>query len=84
MREGEPHGQLALTTLLGLLHQTVEAAVASDGELTLRFTDGTVLTVPPHGQYEAWQLRDEAGLLVVCMPGGRLAIWLPTPPEGEA
>lgn len=73
---GEPHSQLVLMTLVDLLMQTAEGAIADNGQLTLRFTDGTILTVPPHDKYEAWQLADDAGRLLVCMPDGNLAYWL--------
>ena len=55
--------------------------VADDGELALRFADGELLTVPPEENYEAWELRDDTGWLVVCMPGGSLAIWAPDQPN---
>jgi hypothetical protein len=77
----EPHSQLVLMTLLGLLNQAVEATIDDDGQLTMRFAEGTTLTAPPDDRYEAWQLRDHAGLLIVCMPGGDLAIWLPDQPQ---
>lgn len=70
--------QLVLMTLLGLLNQAAQAVIADTGQLTLCFEDDTVLTVPPDDSYEAWQLRDDTDLLIVCMPGGQLAIWLPT------
>jgi hypothetical protein len=73
----EPHSQLVVMTLLGLLDQAAEPTVANSGQLTLRFTGGTTLIVPPDDKYEAWQLRDDDDLLIVCMPGGELAIWLP-------
>jgi hypothetical protein len=71
-------------TLLGLLNQAVEATIADNGQLTLRFAEGTTLTVPPDDQYEAWQLRDDTGLLIICTPGGGLAIWLPTQRQRKA
>lgn len=84
VRAGEPHSQLVLMTLLGLLNQAAEATIADDGQLTLRFTEGTSLTVRPDDKYEAWQLRDDNGLLIVCTPGGGLAIWLPTQTQRKA
>lgn len=75
---GEPQSELVMLTLLGLLHHAAEPTVASSGHLTLRFAEGTTLTVLPEDNYEAWQLRDDDGLLIVCMPGEDLAIWLPT------
>ncbi|WP_432215461.1 DUF6188 family protein [Streptomyces subrutilus] len=31
---------------------------------------GLELDVPPHGEYEAWELSFTDGRKVVCMPGG--------------
>jgi hypothetical protein len=84
VRADEPHSQLVLMTLLGLLNQATEATIADDGQLTLRFAEGTSLTVRPDDKYEAWQLSDDTGLLIVCMPGGDLAIWLPTQRQRKA
>src|SRR5215469_520547 len=67
-------------TLPGI-SRAVDVTVADDGELTLRFADGELLTAPPDENYEAWELRDDTGLLVVCMPGGSLAIFAPDQPD---
>ena len=57
-----------------LENQAVDATVAADGQLALRFAGGTTLRVPPDDKYEAWQLRDDTGVLIVCRPGGGLAV----------
>lgn len=61
--------------LLGLLHHEVhEATVDEDGSLRLRIGAAT-LVVPPSEEFEAWRFAADDGRLVVCMPGGQLAVW---------
>lgn len=73
--EGEP---ARMAPALGLLHQAIEQAVAfKDGRLELSFTDGGVLSVPVGEDYEAWNIVGPAGLRIVSLPGGELAIWSP-------
>ena len=61
--------------LLGLLHQPVHAAtVEEDGSLRLEIGEA-VVTVPPSAHFEAWNYVADDGRRVVCMPGGRLAVW---------
>ncbi len=45
--------------------------------LEMRFRDGTHVWVSSHPEYEPWQLEGPAGILVVSVPGGELAIWEP-------
>src|SRR5579863_9156057 len=60
--------EFVIVTVPGfLVNQQVDATIAEDGQLTLRFAGGTTLTVPPDDKCEAWQLRDDTGLLIVCM-----------------
>jgi Family of unknown function (DUF6188) len=63
--------------LLGRLvgHRIDAAAVSEKRALTIDFDDSTRLTVDPDPAYEAWNVSGPAGFLVVCMPGGELAIW---------
>jgi len=59
-----------------LVRRTVVAASATDGVLTLKFTDGVTLRCPPDPKYEAWQVvGGSPQYLVVCLPGGELAVW---------
>jgi Family of unknown function (DUF6188) len=56
-----------------------ECVAFKDGRLDLRFEDGSQVHVPIHPEFEAWGISgtgDAAGLRVVSMPGGELAIWL--------
>lgn len=48
----------------------------SDGQLDVVF-DSLSISVPRDDNYEAWQIRGDDGLMVVCVPGGELAVWLP-------
>lgn len=64
---------LPLRRLAGLTID--EASVASTGTLLVRFCDGTRIEVPPDEAYEAWNVSGPDGALVVCTPGGELAIW---------
>lgn len=59
-----------------LVGQTVEDASADEnGLLSIRFSGGTQIVVPPDKDYEAWSSSGPRGALVVCTPGGKLAIW---------
>jgi hypothetical protein len=52
--------------------------IANNGELTLPFEDGRRVVVPPNENLEAWEIgaRDpEQSLLIVCAPGGEVAIF---------
>lgn len=61
--------------LFGLLHQEVrEATVDEGGSLRLEIGEAT-LVVDASEDFEAWTYVAEDGRRVVCMPGGRLAVW---------
>lgn len=73
--EGPPP---ALGPALGVLRQSVNRAVAyKDGRLELEFGDGARLRVPVDQEFEAWNLVGPAGLRLVSLPGGDLAVWEP-------
>jgi hypothetical protein len=65
-----------------LMGRTVASGSASsNGVLLLTFTDGATLRCSPNPEYEAWQVvGGKPESLVVCLPGGELAIWDDTPP----
>ncbi len=73
----DPEDRAGLGPLLALYPDTLTAAIAlPDGSLRLELRSGAVLTVPPDPKFEAWQVGSPLGLLlVVCTPGGALAIW---------
>lgn len=54
-----------------------ELCVSDDGDLSVTFNDTSQLSVKASENYEAWSLSGPRGELVVCMPGGKLAIWGP-------
>lgn len=73
--EGEP---VAMAPALRVLRQDVEQAIAfKDGRLEMTFGDGAVLRVPVSEDHEAWNIVGPAGLRIVSLPGGDLAIWSP-------
>ena len=77
---GDPEIPENVPPLLELAGKTVaRASCASD--LVVEFDNGTVLMVPPHPAYEAWEVHGAGGLLVVASPGGgEPAVWSP---DGE-
>lgn len=72
--EGDPTE--AFDPVRELIGQTVTQSVAEDtGILRLAFANGASVVVEPDEAYEAWTASGPRGMLVVCMPGGELAIW---------
>jgi len=62
-----------LESLVGL---AVTATSTSGDVLVLEFNDGSILRNEPHPEYEAWQVvGGDPQYLVVCLPGGELAVW---------
>ena len=60
-----------------LLGQTITGAeVSSAGNLTITLNQ-TLLQVEAGDDHEAWQIYGPSGEIIVCMPGGELAIWGP-------
>ena len=56
-------------------------AYKTSGRLALALEPDVALTVDPSPHYEAWHITGEKeGPLLVCMPRGKLAIWLPKEP----
>jgi hypothetical protein len=48
--------------------------LTADGVLTLELESGLTINVPPHPDYEAWQVLCP-GYLIIATPGGKLAVW---------
>lgn len=66
--------------VLTLLRRQVLGAVAQkSGQLQMSFEGGYQLVVNPKYEYEAWELADEFRNLMICIPGGDLAVWLSKP-----
>jgi hypothetical protein len=78
-RKLSPEGDLEELGAAAVLYRKVVHRVLAyqDGRLEVRFRDGTHIWVPSHSEYEPWQVEGPAGLLVVSVPGGELAIWAP-------
>ena len=71
-----PETPLCLGPALALLHSSIQTASAqSDGKLVLRLEDGRSLSINADEEYEAWQLKGPNKLMLVCMPGGNIAVW---------
>ena len=70
-------------TWFGLCGRNITMARAGDdGGLTIQFSDGSGLLVPPD-EFEAWQLAGEDGELFVSVAGGGFAAWQRrVPPKG--
>ncbi len=68
----------SLCPALSVLHKSIERVSAyKNGTVEVRFTDGSTLTAAPNPNYESWHITGAGGLLIVCTPGGELAVWLP-------
>ena len=76
--EGQPVVPYALhgvAVLLPLLNGEVDdVGVEADGALSLTLA-GTALRCGPDPDFESWQVSGRGVGLVVCLPGGDLAIW---------
>lgn len=71
----ESHSLAGLAQLLPLLNNQVRAAGADeDGDLSLTIGAAT-LRCAADSRYEAWTYNGPQQALVVCMPGGGLAVW---------
>jgi hypothetical protein len=79
----EERDPVALGPTLALLGHKAEALTAGeDGTLRLALSEGAQVTVAPADGYESWHLNGPSGLLVVCLPGGGLAVWDAKPDTG--
>jgi hypothetical protein len=72
----DPSHRSGLGPLLTIYPDTLTDAVATTkGVLRLSFQSGSTLIVPPNPQGDAWSVVGRAGTLVVCTPGGEVAVW---------
>ena len=67
------HLEGVLQRLCGLAIK--RASADSDGTLVVLFDGDRRLSVEPDAAYEAWTVTRADGMMVVCMPGGTLAVW---------
>jgi hypothetical protein len=66
----DPQTRIDLGPLLALYPASLSAAYVSKGAaLHLDFDNGATVVVPQDPQYEAWQVHDSHGRLLVCLPG---------------
>lgn len=75
--EGLARSAEFLDALIGRAVDTAE--VSERGLLTLAFEGGVVISVEPDTRYEAWTVAGPAGVKLVCMPGGEVAVWAAAP-----
>ena len=67
------------------LHATVVQAVAhKDGALEIGLDSGVRVAVSPDETNEAWELIGPAGVRLVSLPGGDLAMWGPDAPYASS
>jgi hypothetical protein len=74
----DPEARIDLGPLLALYPASLSIAYVSErATLHLDFDSGATLVVPQDAQYEAWQILDDRGWLLVCLPGtsGDMAEW---------
>ena len=66
----DPVARIDLGPLLALYPASLSAAYVSErAALHLDFDSGATVVVPQDAQYEAWQVHDDRGWLLVCLPG---------------
>jgi hypothetical protein len=63
--------------LLVLRQKVVELEMFDEGHLEMQLSQSRI-SVPGTEDYEPWELTGPNGLRVVSIPGGELAVWLPT------
>jgi len=78
----DPANVPSLSPMLNVVGKVLTKVEATkSGFLSLEFSDGVSIK-SPFGEdghdYEAWQIGDKHGYLVVCAIGGQVHIWLPT------
>ena len=72
----DPEDPATVGPVLRTVGRQIEAVDCRRGTLTLAFSDASRLRCDPHNDYEAWQVAGGSPQhLVVCMPGGELAVW---------
>jgi hypothetical protein len=66
----DPASRKDLGPLLAVYPAALSAAYRTQSaELHVEFDSGATIVVPQDADYEAWQVHDDRGWLVVCMPG---------------
>ena len=65
----------AFAPMHGLVGKVISESRIDSGTLMLTFDEGARLVIQPDGNYEAWTVTGPGGLLIACMPSGKLATW---------
>jgi Family of unknown function (DUF6188) len=73
----ERGSDVVAASLLSVLGHAVIGFDITGGRLTIIFDGDLQVAVEPDQRYESWQISSEDGLLIVCTPGGELAVWYP-------
>jgi hypothetical protein len=74
--ELDPEDPATLGPVLSTVGKQIEAVDTEGGALSLLFSDRSRVRCNPRIDYEAWQVVGGSPQhLVVCMPGGELAVW---------
>lgn len=81
--EWNPRDAKLLLRLAEFVGRRIEESWAEKtGRLELKIDGGFGIVVSP-GPWEAWQLRGDDGLHILCPVGGNLAIWEPDGSKGN-
>lgn len=71
-----PDEPCSLAPVLALFNAEVEGvSIQRSGHLTAMLKNGRSLEVDPNEMYEAWQIGSTNGFLLVCSPGGEVALF---------
>ena len=80
----DPEDPATLGPVLRTVGLQIEAVDSQGGTLSLSFSDTSRLRCRPHDAYEAWEVAGGSPQhLVVCMPGGELAVWENAPDDSR-
>lgn len=71
-----PEDTSSLEPVLTLFNAKVLAIYINEtGELIVEFGNGVSIEIHPDDSYEAWQLSGSPGFMLVCAPGGSVAVF---------
>jgi hypothetical protein len=71
----EPECQDVAAGLVLFNTEVLSAVAFKSGGLRIVFSNGRKLRVSPDVRYEAWTATGPNRMLIVCLPGGGLAVW---------
>lgn len=71
-----PDAPWTLAPALTIINAEIaDVSIQKTGYLTVKLKDGRSLEIEPNEQYEAWQVGSTNGFLLVCSPGGGVAMF---------